>query len=99
MTTDFVTAVFGEIAALTPGPWIHVGGDEATNTDETQYKDFMVLVDGIVKTNGKTLIGWCEVGTAEISAGSIAQHWHENCAGTTQGVARGKARTVREAAR
>jgi hexosaminidase len=89
VTTDFVSAVFGEIAALTPGPWIHVGGDEATNTDENQYKDFMVLVDGIVKSHGKTLIGWCEVGTAEISAGSIAQHWHENCAGTTQGVARG----------
>ena len=32
LTYDFVSDVVGELARLTPGPWIHIGGDEAMAT-------------------------------------------------------------------
>ena len=32
LTYTFVDQVIGELAALTPGPYLHIGGDEASST-------------------------------------------------------------------
>ena len=37
LTYDFVSDVVGEIARLTPGPWFHIGGDEAMATKPADY--------------------------------------------------------------
>ena len=89
VTSEFIDAVFAEVAQLTPGPWLHVGGDEASNTDQAEYEAFMAEVSGVVAKYGKTLVGWCEVGTADLGAGGIVTDWHINCDGTTQGAAQG----------
>lgn len=74
-TLGFVQDVLGEVAAMTPGPWIHVGGDEAFETDAADYAAFMRQVRDIVQAQGKTLIGWEEVGTAELELPWVAQAW------------------------
>ena len=37
VTYDFVSDVVGELARLTPGPWFHIGGDEAMATKPADY--------------------------------------------------------------
>ena len=39
MTYRFLDDVFGELAALTPGPYLHIGGDEAKTLDPRGLRD------------------------------------------------------------
>lgn len=77
VTWEFVEDVWTEVAAITPGPWVHVGGDEAIDASEAEYTGFMQWVQGLVEAEGKTLVGWDEVGTADLSAGFLAQYWYD----------------------
>lgn len=69
---DFVSDVIGEMAEITKGPWIHIGGDEI---EDPRYREFVVKADSIVQTYGKTTIGWEEVTQAEVSPSLISQAW------------------------
>ena len=75
ITYRFVDDVVGELAALTPGDFIHIGGDEALSTDKGDYVRFIERVEGIVAAHGKRMVGWEEIGQAELEPTSIAQHW------------------------
>ena len=75
ITYKFLDDVIGELAALTPTPYIHIGGDEARSTPEEQYKYFIKRIQEIVVSHGKTAIGWSEIGEAELLPGTIAQLW------------------------
>ena len=72
---DFVSTVIGEMASITTGPWIHIGGDEIK---DDLYETFVVKADSIVQKYGKTSIGWEEVTKAPISSSLISQQWHGN---------------------
>ena len=88
-TLRFVDDVLGEIAALTTGPYLHIGGDEAKATPPADYKMFLKRVGGIVQKHGKIAAGWCEAGEAELPPGSVIQYWHEHCAGSALGAQNG----------
>ena len=75
ITYQFLDDVIRELAALTPTPYIHIGGDEARSTPEEDYKKFIKRVQEIVISHGKIPIGWSEIGEAEILPGTIAQVW------------------------
>src|SRR5215216_4636750 len=75
VTYQFLDDVTRELAAMTPGPYIHIGGDEARSTPEADYKKFIKHFQEIVASHGKTTIGWAEIGEAELLPGTIAQHW------------------------
>jgi hexosaminidase len=75
VTYRFLDDVICELAALTPTPYIHIGGDEALSTPEEDYKKFIRRFQEIVISHGKTTVGWSEIGGAEILPGTIAQHW------------------------
>jgi len=64
-----------EIAALTPAPYIHIGGDEAHSTDESDYRIFIERVQKIVQGLGKRCIGWEEVSRAELLPDTVIQYW------------------------
>ena len=49
VTYDFVSDVIGELARLTPGPFIHIGGDEAAATKPADYVKFVRRVQQIVE--------------------------------------------------
>jgi hexosaminidase len=74
-TLDFVDDVVGELAAMTPGPYIHIGGDEAQSTSDGDYKSFIAAVEGVVQAHGKTMVGWADVARASLDSTSIAQYW------------------------
>ncbi|MGI5237452.1 beta-N-acetylhexosaminidase [Dactylosporangium sp. CA-139066] len=75
VTYRFVREVIGEVAALTPGPYIHIGGDEAQSTTPEDYRTFMDRVQPLVTAAGKTVIGWHQIGPAAREPGRIAQYW------------------------
>lgn len=75
-TYAFVRDVMGELAELTPGPYIHFGGDEAHGTDPDDYARFVARASAIVAETGKTPIAWHEAGVAEgLAPGTIGQYW------------------------
>jgi len=76
ITYRFVDDVVREIAARTPGPYFHIGGDEAMATPQSDYIAFIERVQGIVQSYGKQMIGWEEIGQAKLLPTSIVQLWH-----------------------
>ena len=77
LTYRFLDDVFGELAALTPGPFLHIGGDEAHSTSRADYLAFMERVQPLVAKHGKRLIGWEEVASAPLADGAVVQHWKD----------------------
>ncbi|WP_031478544.1 beta-N-acetylhexosaminidase [Streptomyces bicolor] len=75
ITYDFVDDVIRELAALTPGRYLHIGGDEAHSTSHADYVKFMDRVQPIVAEYGKTVIGWHQLTGANPSRGALAQYW------------------------
>lgn len=75
-TYDFLADVYGELAGMTPGPYLHVGGDEALGTDPADFADFMNRATRIVADLGKTPIAWHEAGASgDLSDDTIGQYW------------------------
>jgi hexosaminidase len=75
-TFRFVQDVIREISAITPGPYFHIGGDEAQVTKKEDYIQFINRFQQIVKANGKTMMGWEEIAQGEIGNTTIVQHWN-----------------------
>jgi len=75
LTYRFIDDVVREIAALTPGPFFHVGGDEVKKLADTEYAQFINRAQDIVERHGKRMIGWDEVALASLHQGSVVQHW------------------------
>lgn len=76
-TMKFVEDVVRELSAITAGPYIHIGGDEAHVTKKPDYIEFVSRFSKIVKANKKIMIGWEEIAQGDIDSSAIAQHWHE----------------------
>ncbi|QKJ20127.1 beta-N-acetylhexosaminidase [Microbacterium hominis] len=75
-TYDFVADVFGELTALTPGPYLHLGGDEALGTDPDDFATFVSRASEIIADLGKTPIAWHEAGAAAgLHPDTVGQYW------------------------
>lgn len=75
ITYQFLDDVIRELAAVTPGAYLHLGGDEAHATDKAAYIQFIERLETIVRKHGKRMIGWEEIAQAKISAPTIVQIW------------------------
>jgi hexosaminidase len=76
LTYRFLDDVFGELAALTPGSFLHIGGDEAHSTSHDDYLAFMERVQPVVAARGKRLAGWEEMASAPLAEGAVVQYWN-----------------------
>lgn len=74
-TYRFVEDVIRELAAMTPGPYLHIGGDETLIVPMEDYVYFMERSQELVSKYGKTSIGWDEIAHAKMLSGSVAQYW------------------------
>ena len=75
VTYQFIDDVIRELAEITPGPWIHIGGDESHSTSKEDYIPFMSRVQQMVIAHGKQVIGWDEVALSTIQPNTVAQFW------------------------
>lgn len=75
-TYEFVREVLSQLAAITDGPYLHIGGDEA---HVTGHDDYVAMVQQFVKIGaetGKSVVGWNEFAAVELPEGSVIQYWH-----------------------
>ncbi|HEY8936356.1 MAG TPA: beta-N-acetylhexosaminidase [Cyclobacteriaceae bacterium] len=75
-TFKFVDDVMREVSAITPGPYLHIGGDEAAATKKADYIAFINRFKDMVKTHGKIMIGWEEIAQGDINSDVVVQNWH-----------------------
>ncbi|MEU9671609.1 family 20 glycosylhydrolase [Streptomyces bobili] len=82
LTYTFVEHVFGQLARMTGGPYVHIGGDESHAMGHTRYVDFVNRVVPRVKAaTGVGTMGWNEYAEAGLSQGagywngSVLQYW------------------------
>ncbi|MEO7909118.1 MAG: beta-N-acetylhexosaminidase [Roseiflexaceae bacterium] len=81
ITYTFVDDVIRELAALTPGPYLHIGGDEAAATNPDDYVRFIERFQAIVQSHGKRMIGWEEASRTTLLPESVVQFWHNPLVG------------------
>ena len=86
-TGPFVHDVLGDVAAMTPGPYVHVGGDEVLTMGPDEYAALVTLAVEQVRAAGKTVVGWQEVAPVLTAGGllpaagavgdAVVQFWDE----------------------
>ncbi|MEV6345138.1 family 20 glycosylhydrolase [Actinoplanes sp. NPDC051851] len=74
-TYAFVETVLGAVAELTPGPYLHIGGDECLSTDPADYRAFLDRVLPLPAKYGKRVIGWNEITAVDLPETAIVQYW------------------------
>lgn len=71
----FLTTVIGEITAMSPGPYFHIGGDESA-LPAGQYDHWVTSAATAAAADGKTVMGWSQVGAdPALPTGSVLQYW------------------------
>lgn len=75
-TYRWLDRVIAEVADLTPGPWIHIGADEAHATSWSDHARFVCRAVETVSAHGKVAVGWEEAGWASLPSDVIVQHWN-----------------------
>ena len=75
ITYQFIDDVIRELAALTPGEYIHIGGDESNATKKEDYVKFVERVQKIVQSHGKKVMGWADIAAAKLDRTTVAQFW------------------------
>ncbi|MCC6375676.1 MAG: beta-N-acetylhexosaminidase [Microbacteriaceae bacterium] len=76
VTYQFIADVVNQVAALTPGPYFHLGGDESSATSLDDYKYFVDRVARIITDAGKLPMGWHDIGYApNLPKGTVGEYW------------------------
>jgi hexosaminidase len=83
---SFLSAVVGQLAAITPGPYISVSGDEAEGISGDVYDSIVGRAAADVRADGKTVMGYQE-SSAAISAPNVSVYW--NPSGSYSALAQG----------
>jgi hexosaminidase len=75
ITYTFMHDVLSELAAMTPGEYLHLGGDEAHSTTEADYVEFYQRVLPMVDALGKKVTGWHDLIKANPPTTALPQYW------------------------
>lgn len=76
-TGPFLYDVMSDIAAMTAGPYVHIGGDEVLTMGGPEYSSLVQLAAGHVRALGKLVVGWQEVAKADLGPHTVIQFWSE----------------------
>jgi hexosaminidase len=75
LTYRFLDDVFGELAAITPGPYLHIGGDEVQSLSAAEYAEVVNRAQEIVAQHDKVAIGWHDIAQAGPASSTVLQFW------------------------
>ena len=87
-TYKFLDDVIRELAAITPGEYLHIGGDESHATKIEDYIPFMNRVQDMVVAHGKKVLAWDEIALATVKPNTVVQYWAK-AENAIKGVAQG----------
>ncbi|RXZ48765.1 beta-N-acetylhexosaminidase [Agromyces fucosus] len=86
-TYTFITEVLRQVAELTPGEYLHIGGDEAHTTSHEDYVEMVDFATATVADLGKTVVGWNEYASTNLPQdAAVVQLWTGNGASTRDAV-------------
>ncbi|WP_264031787.1 beta-N-acetylhexosaminidase [Cellulosimicrobium sp. SH8] len=73
---EYLDTVLAAVVAQNPGPYVHLGGDEAPSPAEGWYENYTAAANEIVAGHGRTVMGWHQwaQGTT-LPEGSLIQYW------------------------
>ncbi len=73
---EYLDTVLAAVVAQNPGPYVHLGGDEAPSPAEGWYENYTAAANEIVAGHGRTVVGWHQwaQGTT-LPEGSLIQYW------------------------
>ncbi len=74
-TFELVETIVAEVAAATPGPYLHIGGDEAFGMPDDLYGRFVRHLRRVVRSLGKKTVGWQETVRPGAGPGDVLQYW------------------------
>ena len=74
-THGFIEDVLGDMARLTAGPYVHVGGDEVLTMERAEYSELVGAAAQAVRAGGKTVVGWQEIAEMPLAPGTVVQVW------------------------
>lgn len=87
VTYEFTKQVLTQIADMTPGPYVHIGGDESHSTSGADYTTMVNAFTGQVNSLGKTVISWNESArTALPQNNAVIQYWYGGTADVADAV-------------
>ena len=83
-TWTILTAIVNQLSGMSSSPIYDMGGDEVQVPafSQAQYNGLLQQEAGIVNAAGKTAMGWADISSATLPAGTIAEYW-ENAGGTS----------------
>ncbi|WP_309075837.1 beta-N-acetylhexosaminidase [Paenarthrobacter sp.] len=93
-TYEFVREVLGQLAAITVGPYLHIGGDEALVTGHDEYVEMVQQFVRIGADTGKSVVGWNEFAAVELPEGSVIQYWHGDFAPVVRQAGEGGSKVI-----
>ena len=77
----FIDDVIREVAAMTPGQYIHIGGDEVPKKNmKTSFAQFINKVQTIVQSHDKKMMGWADIAKGDIGKETVTQFWKKEAA-------------------
>lgn len=75
-THAFLADVLGDLAEMTPGAYLHIGGDEVLTMEHAEYVRLVRAASAAVTAHGKRVVGWQEIAAVpELPAGTVVQYW------------------------
>ncbi|MFJ3712578.1 beta-N-acetylhexosaminidase [Streptomyces sp. NPDC090053] len=75
ITYTFMDQVIKEVAEMTPGPYIGIGGDETQNRSAAELKTYYNKVGPLVQKYGKKVYGWQESAVGLDPATTTTELW------------------------
>jgi len=88
LTYKFIDDVVRELATITPGEYLHIGGDESHATKIEDYIPFVNRFQEIVIAHGKKVLGWDEIALSTMKPNTVVQYWAK-AENAVKGIAQG----------
>jgi hexosaminidase len=74
-TFELMEQVLAGVAAIFPGPYLHIGADEPRGMPDEEYVSYVQRLRRLVRTLGQRPLGWQESARAGLAADDIIQYW------------------------
>jgi len=74
-TFELMEQVLAGVAAIFPGPYLHIGADEPRGMPDEEYVSYVQRLRRLVRNLGKRPLGWQESARAGLAPDDIIQYW------------------------
>jgi hexosaminidase len=79
-TFELIGQVLAGVAAIFPGPYIHIGGDEPHGMPQDLYASYVERLRRLVRSLGRRPLGWQESARAGLGPDDMIQYWFADIA-------------------